>query len=151
MKNQNVKLDNIAFIGPKQFENFTKARLFELCTLKWLQLCSFQLNRFIELAINSGKKPWVWLRGGCFEPGLPMPWEILLEILGGTRAKPSGQHCSITRENLLIKHSLHSGELGTMPNESLAASPMTTGWISVRTSKFLLTAGTSVPWTMAWR
>ena len=65
MKNQNVKLDNIAFIGPKQFENFTTsfthvfhARLFEVCTLKWLQLCSFQLNRFIELAINSGKKPY---------------------------------------------------------------------------------------------
>ena len=58
MKNQNVKLDNIAFIGPKQFENFTKASLFEVCTLKWLQLCSFQLNRFIELAINSGTKPY---------------------------------------------------------------------------------------------
>lgn len=58
MINQNVKLDNIAFIGPKQFENFTKASLFEVCTLKWLQLCSFQLNRFIELAINSGTKPY---------------------------------------------------------------------------------------------
>ena len=58
MKNQNVKPDNIAFIGPKHFENSTKARLFEVCTLKWLQLCSFQLNRFVELAINSGKKPY---------------------------------------------------------------------------------------------
>ena len=57
MKNQNVKLDNITFIGPKQFENYTEVRLFEVCTLKWQQLC-FQLNRFIELAINSGKKPY---------------------------------------------------------------------------------------------
>ena len=84
MKNQNVKLDNITFIGPKQFENYTKVRLFEVCTLKWLKLC-FQLNRFIELAINSGTKPYEFgfeeavLSLDSLYPGR-YSWKFLVEL-----------------------------------------------------------------------
>ena len=85
MKTQKVKLENILFIGPKQFENFTNARLFEVCTLKWLQLCSFQLNRFIELAINSGTKPYEFgfeeavLSLDSLYPGR-YSWKFLVEL-----------------------------------------------------------------------
>ena len=66
-----------------------------------------------------------------------------------TRASDSShfwQHCSTTRGSLL-----HSGKPATMPNGSLTGSPGTTGWISVRASNYLLTAGISAPCTIAWR